>query len=58
MGAPDLRPIDAAKSIVALRPPAIVVWGTLEHFAEKEAFPTVRPGIRWALQTAISGTDS
>ena len=50
----DLRPRDAAYLVVAVWFLTIVVWGTAEHFLDKETFPTVWLGMWWALQTVTT----
>jgi voltage-gated potassium channel len=50
----ELRPRDAAYLITAVWLLAVVVWGTIEHFLDKETFPTVWLGMWWALQTVTT----
>jgi voltage-gated potassium channel len=49
-----LRPRDAAYLVTAVWLLAVVVWGTIEHFLDKETFPTVWLGMWWALQTVTT----
>ena len=49
-----LRPRDAAYLVIAVWLLAVVVWGTIEHFLDKETFPTVWLGMWWALQTVTT----
>jgi voltage-gated potassium channel len=50
----DLRPRDAAYLVIAVWLLTILVWGTAEHFLDKETFPTVWLGMWWALQTVTT----
>ena len=50
----DLRPRDAAYLVIAVWLLAIVVLGTVEHFLDKETFPTVWLGMWWGLQTVTT----
>jgi voltage-gated potassium channel len=50
----DLRPRDAAYLVVAVWLLAIVVLGTIEHFLDKETFPTIWLGMWWGLQTVTT----
>jgi voltage-gated potassium channel len=50
----ELRPRDAAYLVVVVWLLAIVVLGTIEHFIDKETFPTVWLGMWWALQTVTT----
>jgi len=49
-----LRPRDAAYLVVALWLIAVIAWGILEHFIERDKFPTVWLGMWWALQTVTT----
>src|SRR5919108_620272 len=44
----------AAYLVIAVWFLTIVVWGTAEHFLDKETFPTVWLGMWWALQTVTT----
>lgn len=50
----DLRPRDAAYLVVFLWLAAVIVWGTIEHFVDRETFPTIWLGMWWALQTVTT----
>jgi voltage-gated potassium channel len=50
----ELRPRDAAYLVIAVWFLAVVLWGTIEHFLDKETFPTVWLGMWWALQTVTT----
>ena len=49
-----LRPRDAAYLVVAVWLIAVVVWGILEHFIDRDNFPTIWLGMWWALQTVTT----
>lgn len=49
-----LRPRDAAYLIVAAWLVAVVIFGIVEHFLDRESFPTVWLGMWWALQTVTT----
>ena len=49
-----LRPRDAAYLIVAVWLVAVVIFGIVEHFLDRETFPTVWLGMWWALQTVTT----
>ena len=49
-----LRPRDAAYLVVAVWLIAVVAWGILEHFIDRENFPTIWLGMWWALQTVTT----
>jgi voltage-gated potassium channel len=49
-----LRPRDAAFLIVAAWLFAVIVFGVVEHFLDKQTFPTVWLGMWWALQTVTT----
>jgi voltage-gated potassium channel len=49
-----LRPRDAAYLVVAVWLIAVVAWGILEHFIDRDNFPTVWLGMWWALQTVTT----
>jgi voltage-gated potassium channel len=49
-----LRPRDAARLIVTFWFLAVLVFGVVEHFVDRETFPTVALGMWWALQTVTT----
>ena len=49
-----LRPRDAAYLVVAVWLIAVVAWGILEHFIDRDNFPTIWLGMWWALQTVTT----
>jgi voltage-gated potassium channel len=49
-----LRPRDAAYLVVVVWLIAVVAWGILEHFIDRDNFPTVWLGMWWALQTVTT----
>ena len=49
-----MRPRDAALLVVVLWLLAVVIFGTVEHFVDRETFPTVWLGMWWALQTVTT----
>ena len=49
-----LRPRDAAYLVVAVWLIAVVAWGVLEHFIERDKFPTIWLGMWWSLQTVTT----
>jgi len=49
-----LRPRDAAYLVVAVWLIAVVAWGILEHFIDRENFPTIWVGMWWSLQTVTT----
>jgi voltage-gated potassium channel len=49
-----LRPRDAARLVVAVWLIAVVGWGILEHFVDRDNFPTIWLGMWWALQTVTT----
>lgn len=49
-----LRPRDAAYLVVAVWLIAVVAWGILEHFIDRDNFPTIWLGMWWSLQTVTT----
>jgi voltage-gated potassium channel len=49
-----LRPRDAAYLVVVVWLIAVVGWGILEHFIDRDNFPTIWLGMWWALQTVTT----
>jgi voltage-gated potassium channel len=49
-----LRPRDAAYLVVAVWLIAVVAWGILEHFIDRDNFPTIWLGMWWALETVTT----
>jgi hypothetical protein len=49
-----LRPRDAAYLVVAVWLIAVVAWGIVEHFIDRETFPTIWLGMWWSLQTVTT----
>jgi voltage-gated potassium channel len=49
-----IRPRDAAYLVVVVWLIAVVAWGILEHFIDRDNFPTVWLGMWWALQTVTT----
>ena len=49
-----LRPRDAAYLVVAVWLIAVVAWGILEHFIDRDNFPTIWVGMWWSLQTVTT----